>query len=172
MSTPTVYVLVDDPSYVKTAYDSSTFDLSFRIDQEVSIFSGASFKLKTGVKTFSDSVDFLMVPRSSSGRLSKGLFHIEAEPYKSLGIEIERPSSLKLANTVGVIDRDYKGEWIAWVQVEAHEEDNFVLVPGNYYLQAVPLSPCSIQVVTSLNDVPEALRTSSRGEGGFGSSGA
>lgn len=181
---PVVYILVEDESYIKFSYESSTFDLSFReMDflETTYLYPHNSYKFTTGVKTFTDSVDFLMVPRSSSGRLEKGRAAISPDGLHNpvfldddrIGVlSVEASSSIKLANTIGVIDRDYKGEWIAWVQADCPHWDSVPLRGGSFYLQAVPLVPCRFKVVTQIEDVPEPLRTSSRGEGGFGSSGA
>ena len=71
---------------------------------------------------------------------------------------------LELNNTCGVIDADYRGEWIAVMRTKSGKE--FSWGQGERVLQCVlvpVLSPTLEQV--------EDLDATERGEGGFGSSG-
>ena len=71
---------------------------------------------------------------------------------------------LELNNTCGVIDADYRGEWIAVMRTKSGKE--FSWKQGERVLQCVlvpVLSPTLEQV--------EDLDATDRGEGGFGSSG-
>ena len=71
---------------------------------------------------------------------------------------------LELNNTCGVIDADYRGEWIAVMRTKSGKE--FSWKQGERVLQCVlvpVLSPTLEQV--------EDLDATGRGEGGFGSSG-
>lgn len=71
---------------------------------------------------------------------------------------------LELNNTCGVIDADYRGEWIAVMRTKSGKE--FSWKQGERVLQYVlvpVLSPTLEQV--------EGLDVTDRGEGGFGSSG-
>ena len=71
---------------------------------------------------------------------------------------------LELNNTCGVIDADYRGEWIAVMRTKSGKE--FSWQQGERVLQCVlvpVLSPTLEQV--------EDLDATGRGEGGFGSSG-
>ena len=71
---------------------------------------------------------------------------------------------LELNNTCGVIDADYRGEWIAVMRTKSGKE--FSWQQGERVLQCVlvpVLSPTLEQV--------EDLDATDRGEGGFGSSG-
>ena len=71
---------------------------------------------------------------------------------------------LELNNTCGVIDADYRGEWIAVMRTKSGKE--FSWQKGERVLQCVlvpVLSPTLEQV--------EDLDATERGEGGFGSSG-
>ena len=88
----------------------------------------------------------LLIPRSSAG--SKGL---------------------ALRNTIGVIDSDYRGEWIAHIVID--DVDNvwgkpIVYKRGERALQAVivPFNHVNINIVEELSDT-------NRGKGGFGSTG-
>ena len=71
---------------------------------------------------------------------------------------------LALNNTVGIIDSDYRGEWMAAVRV--HDADSFYWKPGERLFQFV-LVPVLTPELTIVNE----LDTTERGEGGFGSSG-
>ena len=71
---------------------------------------------------------------------------------------------LELNNTCGVIDADYRGEWLAVMRTKSGKE--FSWKQGERVLQCVlvpVLSPTLEQV--------EDLDATDRGEGGFGSSG-
>jgi dUTPase len=177
----TVYVLVPDLSFIKTGHESHSFDMSFRIARPLTLEPGNSYSLTTGVRTFSTRTNFLMVPRSSSGRLLDAptpsgqtgllpsILH-QGEGFPD--IRTEAAAGIRLANTLGVIDWDYRGEWKAWVQADYNNSNRLVtLQPGKFYLQAVPLTPCNYVFTDNISDIPEALRETSRGEGGFGSSG-
>lgn len=71
---------------------------------------------------------------------------------------------LELNNTCGVIDADYRGEWKAALRTKNGE--TYSWEAGDRLLQflVVPVAQVTLEAVTSL---PET----SRGEGGFGSSG-
>ena len=71
---------------------------------------------------------------------------------------------LELNNTCGVIDSDYRGEWKACLRVK--NTDSFNWKAGDRLLQMliVPIAQVELVQVESLNET-------SRGEGGFGSSG-
>lgn len=90
---------------------------------------------------------FLLLPRSGFG--SRGL---------------------ALANTLGLIDADYRGEWIAML-VHAGPKDAapLTLVHGERILQAIPLLVPPIQVVRATAE--SDLTATARGAGGFGSTG-
>ena len=87
-------------------------------------------------------------------------------PRSSAGVKL----GVRLANTVGVIDSDYRGEVVAAVEVH-HQSDNSndqtcVIKKGSRICQlvVVPVSVAPLKVVSSL---PDTLR----GAGGFGSTG-
>jgi len=88
------------------------------------------------------SVPFFLVPRSS---ISK--------------------TPLILANSIGIIDREYRGELIAAVYNTS--EFDYIVNRGTRLFQVVlpMLSPFGIQTVSALSDTE-------RGSGGFGSTGA
>lgn len=90
----------------------------------------------------------LLVPRSSAGM--KGL---------------------ALRNTVGVIDADYRGEWIAHIVIDQQGDnvwgDTIKYKRGDRALQAIiiPFNKVDINIVDDLS-------VTDRGDGGFGSTGA
>lgn len=69
-----------------------------------------------------------------------------------------------LANTVGVIDADYRGE----IMLSMLSRDNYVIGKGERVAQLVVV-PCMLEwmVTTNMSD----LSNTERGEGGFGSTG-
>lgn len=90
----------------------------------------------------------LLVPRSSAGM--KGL---------------------ALRNTIGVIDADYRGEWIAHIVIDQQGDnvwgDSIKYKRGDRALQAIiiPFNKVDINIVDDLS-------VTDRGDGGFGSTGA
>lgn len=90
----------------------------------------------------------LLVPRSSAGM--KGL---------------------ALRNTVGVIDADYRGEWVAHIVIDQQGDnvwgDSVKYKRGDRALQAIiiPFNKVDINIVDDLS-------VTARGDGGFGSTGA
>lgn len=72
---------------------------------------------------------------------------------------------LQLVNTCGVIDADYRGEWIANLTVKPGYEP-IGWEAGDRLLQAV-LVPHYTGALTKVDELP----STSRGSGGFGSSG-
>ena len=75
---------------------------------------------------------------------------------------------IRLLNTVGVIDSDYRGEWIAHLDVETSGDvyREFAYKRGDRILQAifVPVLQTELSLVTELSETE-------RGTGGFGSTG-
>ncbi|MGN1394078.1 MAG: dUTP diphosphatase [Succinivibrionaceae bacterium] len=73
-----------------------------------------------------------------------------------------------LRNTVGVIDSDYRGEWIAHVVIDEQDENAF----GNTlsYKRGDRLIQCLIvPVKRETIEIVDELSTTERGAGGFGS---
>lgn len=73
-------------------------------------------------------------------------------------------AGLELNNTCGVIDSDYRGEWIAALKLK--NQASLSWKAGERLLQCliVPVALCPVMLVDDLNDTV-------RGEGGFGSTG-
>ena len=81
-------------------------------------------------------------------------------------------SNIKLANTVGYIDHDYRGEWQARILIDT-KANIFTLKSGKCYLQVVPhnfTGEVNYEIVTSIDSIPVEMRETLRGGGGFNSS--
>lgn len=91
----------------------------------------------------SESLPFMLLPRSSTGK----------------------KTPLRLSNSVGVIDRQYRGEIIALVDNMSDAE--FKIEKYSRLFQIVPYIGLGINRVKIVDKVPETVR----GENGFGSSG-
>ena len=81
-------------------------------------------------------------------------------PRSSLGFK----HRLMLCNTVGVIDSDYRGELV--VPLQNYGKEPYAVQPGERVAQLVVLPVCLLPVVEA-----EELSSTSRGTGGFGSTG-
>lgn len=110
------------------------------------LYPGDSYSMSLGFATaFPAGFGFLLIPRSGFGsRL------------------------LEIRNTVGLIDSDYRGEWVAKLRHKgAHgEDDPIVMVHGERILQAV-LVTVPRAVLREVAELPASGR-----DGGFGSTGA
>lgn len=106
------------------------------------IYPGETKKIKLGFATaIPVGYAALMMPRSSFG--SKGI---------------------QLVNTIGLIDSDYRGEWMAVIKNTGN--DPITWEPEDRVLQFT-----LVQVLTSDLEVVGDLDETERGEGGFGSTG-
>lgn len=133
-----------------------------------------SFKMPTKGSEFAGAYDLYM-PRG--GKLWPNSIHA----YKvGLGFAAEVPAGhvalllprsgvgsnggLALNNTCGVIDSDYRGEWVA--ALRTHNGEAFEWQAGDRILQMliVPVAQVTLNQVESLSETV-------RGEGGFGSTG-
>ena len=96
-------------------------------------------------------------------------------PERHVALLVPRSSAgmkgLALRNTVGVIDADYRGEWIAHIVIDQQGDnvwgDNVKYKRGDRALQAIiiPFNKVDINIVDDLS-------VTDRGDGGFGSTGA
>ena len=134
--------------FIKPEYKSNSsggMDIYFQEDIELTIGKDNIVNLGFCAEVPEGHVA-LLIPRSSAG--SKGL---------------------ALRNTVGVIDPDYRGEWIAHIVID--DVGNvwgkpIVYKRGERALQAI-IVPCN---KVDINIVDE-LSVTDRGSGGFGSTG-
>lgn len=74
--------------------------------------------------------------------------------------------SIELTNTCGVIDADYRGEWMASIQVKPKAETAYGWDAGEKLLQFILVPVLSVEPT-----LVEQLSDTSRGTGGFGSTG-
>lgn len=93
-----------------------------------------------------------------------------AVPKGHVGLILPRSSAgakkgLEVTNTTGVIDSDYRGEWIAYLNTKPGFPD-IEFKEGERLLQIVV-----VPVADVYPELVEELDETSRGEGGFGSSG-
>lgn len=138
--------LRDKYSEVKNHGDDSGFDLYCPLDLEIPARS-TSFRIDLEIKTeFRDTNDgnvgYQVLPRSSTG--SK--------------------TPLRLCNSIGIIDRSYRGSVMAFV--DNNSDSIYNVNKGDRLFQAVSFNgePITCKLVTELNNT-------SRGSGGFGSTG-
>ena len=128
------------PAYATTG--SACFDIS-AIDDRVDIRPGGSAVLRTGL-AFEIPLNHVMMVYSRSGHGFK--------------------NGIRLSNSVGVIDSDYRGE----LMVKLHNDGpaTFSINCGDRIAQAmiVPVSQVTFETV-------DELGATERGTGGFGSTG-
>lgn len=129
------------PSY-GTAH-AAGLDLYSYTDKDIIVKAGETVKVHTGVR--------VEIPEGYFG----GVY-----PRSSTGVK----KQLMLANTIGVIDSDYRGEIMVFFYNYGKETQ--VIKNGDRLAQLViqPYQRCDIELVDNLND-------SARGEDGFGSTG-
>ena len=124
---------------------SAGLDLHACIDERLRIPVGEIVTVPCGIAVCPDltggNVVMLVIIRSSLGR----------------------KHGLTLANSVGVIDSDYRGEIL--VPIINHGSEDYIMEPGERFAQLVPLfvPTCT---VTEADELPDSERT-----GGFGSTG-
>lgn len=130
------------PSYATEG--SAGLDLRALLDEPLTIKPGETVLIRTGLAIYIGDPNLagLILPRS-------GLGH---------------KHGIVLGNLVGLIDADYQGELM--VSCWNRGQDVFVMQPGERLAQYV-----LVPVVQAEFEVVEAFQASSRGAGGFGSSG-
>lgn len=118
-------------------------DLPCLTDEDIVINPGKTERINTGVK--------VQIPEGFFGAVY---------PRSSTGVK----KSLMLANTVGVIDSDYRGEIVIFLYNYGQEKQ--IIKNGDRLAQLIiqPYQRCDIEFV-------EELSQSVRGEDGFGSTG-
>ena len=123
---------------------SAGCDLCACIDSDITIKKGEIVKIPTGIAVQPDTDNVALLIYARSGLASK--------------------FGITLANCVGVVDSDYRGEIIVPL-INLGSED-FIIENGTRIAQLVvtPVTLPEISVVSELSDT-------ARGEGGFGSTG-
>lgn len=128
--------------------EASAIDIVAR--EEITLHRGKVQQLCLKFRTsFDNSLCAVILPRSGHG--SKAGF--------------------SLLNTVGLIDSDYRGEWIANVVMRDYDglkQETLVIKKGQALAQILVLPHASAQALTRVTK--DELDASERGEGGFGSS--
>lgn len=180
-----IYV-VPEPGTIapSIAYEAQSIDLYFRIPGAFEI-KGTDinwvYEIPMGIKTYvqSGSPGMFMLPRSSASLTTKpknttNYFIPDIEgslddkwTAADKCLRIYKPTGIRLANTLGYIDADYRGEWIARIITDGEA----LLDPNKSYFQAIPHDPSyKFKIVSSLEDIPRDIIETTRGAGGFGSS--
>ena len=127
------------------ATDSSAgLDISACLDEPVTLEKGEIKMIPTGLKASTDCKDVAMLIYPRSGLSSK--------------------YGVSLANCVGVVDSDYRGEW--FIPLINHGKEPFTVTDGMRIAQLIPT-----RVLFPEIEVSESLDDTGRGNGGFGSSG-
>ena len=86
-------------------------------------------------------------------------------PRSSAGMK-----GISLRNTAGVIDSDYRGEWIAHIVIDQNQDN--ALLDEWHYKRGDRIIQCLIVPVKKVDiELTESISVTSRGNGGFGSTG-
>ena len=86
-------------------------------------------------------------------------------PRSSVGMK-----GISLRNTAGVIDSDYRGEWIAHIVIDQNQDN--ALLDEWHYKRGDRLIQCLIVPVKKVDiELTESISVTARGDGGFGSTG-
>ncbi len=134
--------LAKKPQYATAG--SAGMDLCAAIEEEITLAKGEIRLIPTGIAIALPSAEHVALVYARSGLAIK--------------------HGITMANAVGVIDSDYRGE--IKVGVINLGADDFVICPGDRIAQLVfePVCIAQLNEVRSLNDTD-------RGSGGFGSTG-
>lgn len=123
--------------------EAAGYDLYACINSPVTIPSHSTVKIGTGLA--------IEIPEGYFGAV-----------FARSGLATKQ--GLRLANAVGVIDSDYRGEYIVALHNDTDEAK--LITPGERIAQLVVMPYLAVE----FNDVNE-LSDTDRGEGGFGSTG-
>lgn len=123
---------------------SAGLDLCACLDQPVTIESGKIKMIPVGITAQPDSDDIALLVYARSGLASK--------------------YGIALANGVGVVDSDYRGEW--FVPLINNGKQPFTVEHGMRIAQLIPT-----RILMPDIEVSDELSETQRGSDGFGSSG-
>lgn len=123
---------------------SAGMDICACLESPVTLECGEIKMIPTGLTAMSDCDDVALLIYPRSGLASK--------------------HGIALANCVGVIDTDYRGEW--FIPLINHGKQPFTVENGMRIAQLIPTKVLFPEV-----EVGEVLAETERGEGGFGSTG-
>lgn len=86
-------------------------------------------------------------------------------PRSSAGMK-----GISLRNTAGIIDSDYRGEWIAHIVIDQNQDN--ALLDEWHYKRGDRIIQCLIVPVKKVDiELTESISMTARGDGGFGSTG-
>ena len=144
-----IYFQKLNPSAVipsRATKESAGFDLSLCGETPITVGAGETAMIHTGLA--------VVLPLGTAGMV-----------YPRSGLSIKH--GLALANCVGVIDSDYRGELM--VPLYNHSSEPFTVNPGDRIAQMV-VTPV---LLPDVDEIPmdQPLPESERGTGGFGSTG-
>lgn len=123
---------------------SAGLDICACIDEPITLESGEIKMIPTGITSAVDENDIALLIYPRSGLSSK--------------------FGVSLANCVGVVDSDYRGEW--FIPLINHGTKPFTVENGMRIAQLIPT-----RIVIPEIEISETLTKTERGSGGFGSSG-
>ncbi|MDE5584135.1 MAG: dUTP diphosphatase [Ruminococcus sp.] len=123
---------------------SAGLDISACLDEPVTINVGEIKMIPVGLRSETDSHDVALLIYPRSGLASK--------------------YGITLANGVGVVDSDYRGDW--FIPLINHGTEPFTVENGMRIAQLIPTRILIPEIETA-----EILSETSRGTDGFGSSG-
>ena len=132
------------PEY-KTDYSAG---MDIYLQEDVTLVIGADNVIHLGFAAeVPEGYAAILLPRSSAGM--KGI---------------------SLRNTAGVIDSDYRGEWIAHIVIDQNQDN--ALLDEWHYKRGDRLIQCLIVPVKKVDiELTESISVTARGNGGFGSTG-
>jgi dUTP pyrophosphatase len=133
----------DVPTPVQKTEGSAGFDLTANIPQAIGLQPGVPTKIPTGIAIEPEKRDCVALLFSRSGLAEHGI---------------------TLANSVGVIDSDYRGEILTYLINNSN--DVYIVEPGDRVAQLVFLNTVPIEL-----ELVESLTPTVRGDGGFGHTG-
>ena len=132
------------PEY-KTEYSAG---MDIYLQEDVTLVIGADNVIHLGFAAeVPEGYAAILLPRSSAGM--KGI---------------------SLRNTAGIIDSDYRGEWIAHIVIDQNQDN--ALLDEWHYKRGDRLIQCLIVPVKKVDiELTESVSVTARGDGGFGSTG-
>ena len=123
---------------------SAGLDICACLSEPVTIAPGEIKMIPTGLTAEPDETDIALLIYPRSGLSAK--------------------YGVSLANCVGVVDSDYRGEW--FIPLINHSKSPFTVEPAMRIAQLIPT-----RIIIPDIEVGDSLSETQRGEGGFGSSG-
>ena len=140
------FMKTDEKAVIPTRATSGSagLDIYACLDEDVVLAPGEIKMIPTGLKAESDCDDIAMLIYPRSGLAAK--------------------HGISLANCVGVIDSDFRGEW--FIPLINHGKQPFTVENGMRIAQLIPTKVMYPEI-----EISEALSETARGSGGFGSSG-